>query len=159
MRQAFVSIPGTLAFLAISAASLPAQQALVGAWKVSYAGEVRVENGAPTVTTRTGVLTIAAAGDSLIANLVTDASPDLPPRPPLRLATRASGEQAVFESRSTATLNMGGNMQTATAVSTWTLKVNGDRLEGSLARRLEGMEGPPVAPQPVTGTRQKTSAR
>ena len=153
MRQAFLSVSGAFAFLTICAAQLPAQQALVGTWKISYAGEVRIENGAPSVTMRTGTLTIAAAGDSLIGNLVTDSSA----RPPVRLAAKAAGDEAVFESRSTATMNMNGDQRTATAISTWTLKANGDRLEGSLARRLEGMDGTGVGPHPVTGTRQRAS--
>lgn len=66
----------------------------------------------------------------------------------------ASGE-IVFVQRSQAQLNLNGAVQEATAVSTWKLRVTGDKLEGTVDRTIEGMNMPAAGPQPVTGSRVK----
>lgn len=131
------------------------QQPLVGAWQISYPAGLRIENGAPTPIMATGWLTIEAKGDSLIAELVTDPSPDLPVRPPARLAAKASAGDATFISRTTATLNINGAEREATAVGTWMLGARGDTLSGTVERMLEGHELGTQGPKPVTGTRRK----
>lgn len=128
---------------------------LVGVWQVSFAGGMRIENGAPTPILRTGKLTVAIQGDSLIGTLVTDPMPDLPTRPPVRLATKAGPGNATFLQRSKVTINMNGNEQEATSVSTWILAATGDQLEGSVDRKIEGFDGPGGGAQPVTGKRVK----
>ena len=140
--------------LALNASALAAQQpALVGVWNISYPGQVRMINGEAEVIMAGGTLTFEARGDSLIGNLVTDPSADLPARPALRLAASVTQADPVFQTRSTATLNRGGVESTATVVSTWILKAAGDRLEGTVERRLEGNDAPSQGPQPVKGKR------
>ncbi|HXI20531.1 MAG TPA: hypothetical protein VNH46_05575 [Gemmatimonadales bacterium] len=150
MRRALVV---SLSFL--SSALAAQQPSLVGTWQVSYPGGARIENGAVTVLRATGVLTIEAQDDSLIATLVQDPAPDLPARPPARLAAARTAGPATFISRSTAKINMNGDEQDATAVSTWVLQATGDSLSGTVARRIEGFDMATQPPNPVTGTRRK----
>ena len=133
---------------------LSAQQtALVGAWKISYPGGVRMENGEQTVLWATGTLTVDRQGDSLIANLVTDPGPERP-RAPIRIAAAASADPAVFEYRSQATVNVNGEESTVQSISLWSLRAVGDSLAGSIERRIEGPYAQRMAPQPVSGRRQ-----
>jgi hypothetical protein len=147
-----------IAFLcALYGAALPPQQSsLVGVWHISYQAGLRLENGAATPIMETGTLTVTVKGDSLIGDLVPDPSPGSSPRSPARLAAAASDAEAVFMSRTEATLNINGVRREATAVSTWRLRARGDTLSGTVARRLEGVDVPPQEPGPVTGTRRKT---
>jgi hypothetical protein len=150
MTRAFV------VFLTVCSSALQAQQQpLVGTWQVTYPAGLRIENGAPTPIMASGALTIEARDDSLIGQLVTDSSPDLPARPPARLAARANGGDVIFISRTRATLSLNGDERETTAVSTWTLVARGDTLSGTVERRLEGLEAHSQGPAPVTGTRRK----
>jgi hypothetical protein len=147
-----------LCLLALNTSVLAAQApTLVGSWQVSYPAGVRNENGNVTVLHGTGVLTIVAQGDSLIGSLAADPNPDFTPRPPSRLAGRAASAEATFISHSEATLSMNGDERTATVVSTWKFRVQGDSLLGTVERKLEGfdLEGGSQPPQPVTGVRRK----
>jgi len=146
-----------LCLVALRATALAAQTpSFAGAWQLSYPRGTRIENGEATVLRGTGVLTIVAQGDSLIGTLTGDPTPDMPPRPPARLAAKASAGETTFISHSEATLNMDGTMSTATVVSTWTLTVKGDSLVGSVQRKIEGHDMDDGQPeQPVTGTRKK----
>ena len=103
-------------------ASRAQDQLLTGTWSIGFAGGVMVQNGVPTVTKRTGTLTVVVKTDSLIATLVTDPVEGQPPRPDVRLAAKAGPGDAVFVQRSKAQLNINGAMQEATAISTWTLR-------------------------------------
>jgi len=142
--------------LALGSSPLAAQQhPLVGTWQISYPAGVRVENGSPTVLMASGALTIETQGDSLIATLVNDPAPDLPARPPARLAAIRAEGPVEFVSRTQATLNFNGEAREATAVSTWRLSCTGDSLQGTVERRLEGFEAGNQPPRPVTGTRRK----
>ncbi len=145
--------------LALTVGSLPAAaqtHPLVGVWQISFAGGMRIENGTPTPIQRTGKLTVEVKDDSLIATLTTDPAPDLPTRPPVRLAAKAGPGAATFVQRSKVKVNLNGNEQEATAISTWSLAVAGDQLEGSVDRTVEGFEGAGGGAQPVTGKRVKT---
>lgn len=143
-----------VALLALTASGLAAQQpALVGTWTITWPGEVRMENDVQSVVMVTGTLTVAPQGDSLVGNLVTDPSPRLPPRPPLRLAAAKSAEPVTFETRSQATLNVNGEQTTATAISVWTFRAAGDSLKGTIERRIEGPYSRRLDPQPITGIR------
>jgi len=134
-------------------AFLSAQQtALVGSWKISYPGGVRMENGEQTVLWATGTLTVDRQGDSLIANLVRDPGPE-PPRAPMRLAGAASVDPAVFEYRSQVTVNVNGEASFVPAISLWSLRAVGDSLTGSIERRVEGPYPQRMEPQPVSGKR------
>jgi hypothetical protein len=150
------AILSAAALAALPIAAAAQSHPLVGAWKVDYAGGMQLENGVATPIRRTGTMTIEAKGDSLIATLVADASDGAPPRPAARLAGKSASGAVTFVSRSQATLNINGAEQQATSVATWTLEAHGDELEGTVARKLEGVDTPSGGPQPVTGTRLKT---
>jgi hypothetical protein len=128
---------------------------LVGAWKVNFVGGMRIENGTPTPMKLTGTLTVEAQGDSLIATLVADPNNGAS-RPPTRLAAKSVSGDVTFVNRSQVTLNVNGAEQRATSVATWKLGVENDKLEGTVDRTLEGVNGPAIGPQPVTGTRVKS---
>ena len=131
------------------------QQPLVGVWRISYTGGMRIEDGVATPIMATGTLTIEAKADSLVANLVTEPAPDLPARPPVRVATKAGAGDATFTAHTKATININGAEREATVVSTWVLRAKGDSLEGTVQRKIEGFEGGSQEPQPVTGTRRR----
>lgn len=148
----------TLSLALVLAGSSPEAQPspLIGEWKITYPGEIRMRNGVADPIMVTGTLVVRSEGDSLIATLATDASPQLPARPTLRFAAKFGSGDAVFVSRASATLNINGAERQATSVSTWTFKVAGDALEGSVERRIEGMQSSGTGPQPIKGTRLKS---
>jgi hypothetical protein len=144
-----------LALTLCSSSTLQAQQSpLVGTWQVSYTAGMKIENGMQTLIMATGALTIAAAGDSLVATLVTDPSEEIPTRPPARMAATATTGDAVFHSKSKATINFNGQERETTSVNMWTLTARGDSLSGTVERSIEGFDGPAPEPRPVTGTRR-----
>lgn len=128
---------------------------LVGGWKITYAGGVRVENGASTPIEATARLTVEAQGDSLIAHFVPDPI-DGRTRPPFRVAALRRSGEVTFIQTSEATLNFGGGDQTRTATTRWTLMVSGDAIDGTIERSIEGLNMPTGGPQPVSGTRQRS---
>jgi len=142
--------------LVLSASPLVAQHPLVGAWQVSFPAGVRLENGIATPIAASGVLTVVAQGDSLIGNLIIDLAPEGPARPPLRLAALAGEGEATFVSRTKATIIRNGGQTEAGVTSTWTLGVRGDSLEGTVERKLEGVQDGSQGPQPVTGKRRNS---
>ena len=141
--------------LILGASALSAQQSsLIGTWNLSYPGGMRIENGEATPVMVTGVLTVVAASDSLIGDLITNPSNELPARPPARLAAPLTGgAEVVFVSHSEATLNMNGESGKATVISRWRIGVRGDSLVGTVERELEGFEMANHDPQPVRGSR------
>ena len=143
--------------LAVCTSALSAQQQpLIGTWQISFPAGMRIENGEATPLMATGVLTIVAKADSLIGELATNPSPEIPSRPPARLAARATnGGEAIFVSQSEATLSMNGDQRKATVVSTWKLGAVSDSLVGTVERKLEGLEMGNQEPRPVTGVRAK----
>lgn len=130
---------------------------LAGTWNLRYAAGTRIENGTPTVITGTGKLIVELQGDSLIARLIPDPIEGGPARPESRMAALGGAGPVVFIQRGTARVNRNGEENEVTSISTWTLEAKGDALEGTVERRLEGMETPSRGPQPVTGTRVKPS--
>jgi hypothetical protein len=154
MTRALLSL---IALTATSTALAAQSPAFTGNWQLTYPRGTRVENGEATVMWGTGVLSIATQGDSLIGTLTGDPAPDMPPRPPVRLAAPKAAGEATFVSYSEATLNMNGDMKTATVVSTWTLTVKGDSLVGTVDRKLKGYDmGDDQPAQAVTGVRKKS---
>jgi len=147
-----------IALNAVALTGLAAQApSLAGAWQVSYPRGTMIENGEATVMWGTGTLTIVAQGDSLIGTLAADPVPNVTPKPPVRLAGKAASPEAIFISNSEATLNMNGDMKTATVVSTWTLAVKGDSLVGTVDRKLQGYDmGDDQPAQAVKGARKKS---
>lgn len=146
LAAAIAAVPPTL---------LAQPHPLVGAWKINFVGGMRIENGTPTPVKLTGTLTVEAKGDSLIATLVADPTGGAS-RPPTRLAAKSVSGDVTFVSRSQVTLNMNGAEQRATSVATWKLGAVNDKLEGTVDRKLEGVDAPAIGPQPVTGTRVKS---
>ena len=128
---------------------------LVGAWKITYAGGVRVENGASTPIEATARLTVEVQGDSLIAHFVPDPVEGRT-RPPFRLAARNATGAVTFIQRSEATVTMGGSAQSSAVTTRWTLMVSGDTIDGTIDRSIEGLPMPTGGPQPVSGTRQRS---
>lgn len=131
---------------------------LVGSWSITYPAGMRHENGVATPITGTGTLAVVLQGDSLVATLTPNPIEGQPTRPPTRMVAAMAGDDATFVSRGTATLNLGGETRTATSVSTYVLRATGDALEGTVTRRLEGVDDLPMPPQPaqpLTGVRTK----
>lgn len=141
--------------LVLSASPLAAQQSLVGTWEVNYTAGMHVENGVSTPVKGTGVLTIKSQGDSLIGDLVNNAVDDMPARPPVRMAAAGAGDKATFTALGKATMMRNGSRSEATVISTWVLSAAGDRLEGTVARKIEGIDSAFQGAEPVTGNRRK----
>jgi hypothetical protein len=127
---------------------------IVGTWKVTFAAGTRIENGTPTTITGTGKLIVQVQGDSLIARLIPDPIEGAA-RPEARLAAAGGAGKVTFTQRGQAQVNMNGEVKEVTSISTWTLTAQGDALEGTVERRIEGMDMPSRGPQPVSGTRIK----
>ncbi len=149
-------ISSLVAFLTLGSASLHAQQQpLVGVWLVNFQAGMRIEDGMATPLFATGTLTIQPVADSLIGTLATNPAPDMPARPPVRLAAKASTGEATFIAHGKATINVNGAEHEANVVSTWVLRAKGDSLEGTVARKIDSPDAGPQEPRPVTGTRKK----
>jgi hypothetical protein len=97
-------------------------------------------------------LTIAAAGDSLVATIQPEPRPDGTVWPQSTAAGRMTSAGAVFVQQQTAQINMNGEVQERQITLTWTLQANGDALTGSLQRTMPGM-AEPLPPAPVKGSR------
>ncbi len=150
MTRAFV------VFFTLCGGALRAQQQpLIGAWQISYPAGMRIENGISTPIIATASLSIEAKDDSLIASLVTNAAPDMPARPPVRLAAKAGSGEATFVAHTKATLNINGAEREANTVSTWILRAKGDSLQGTVERTIEGFDAGEQEPKAVTGTRRQ----
>lgn len=146
----------TLVIFGALASPLAAQDSdLVGTWKVTFVVGNRVQEGVATTIEGTGTFTIEKQADSLVATLSTDPIPDRPARPPVRMAALAAPGGITFTAHSKATLSVNGQEREATAISIWTLKANGDALEGTVDRQIAGFGPANQGPQPVTGTRRK----
>lgn len=142
--------------LALCGSALHAQQQpFVGAWQMSYPAGMRIEGDVETPIIGTGLLTIEAQGDSLIGTLVTDPTPEMPARPPSRLAAKAGAGEVTFISIGKATININGSERETKSVSTWVLRANGEAIEGTVQRSIEGVDGGTQPPRPVSGTRRK----
>ena len=136
--------------------ALQAQQSpLAGAWLVNLQAGMRIEDGVATPLFATGTLTVQSVADSLIGTLATNPAPDMPARPPVRLAAKASTGEATFIAHSKATINVNGAEHEANVVSTWVLRATGDSLVGTVARMIDSPDAGPQEPRPVTGTRKK----
>lgn len=146
-----------LATLILAGAGPAAAQSppIVGTWNLKYSAGSRMENGTRTEITGTGRLIVQRQGDSLIARLVPDPVDGAPARPETRMAARAGADPVVFTHRGTARVNRNGEESEVTSISTWSLGAKGDLLEGTVERRIEGMDVPVGGPRPVSGTRVK----
>jgi hypothetical protein len=71
------------------------------------------------------------------------------------MAARAGAHPVVFIHRGTARVNRNGEESEVTSISTWSLGAKGNTLEGTVERRIEGVDVPTGGPRPVSGTRVK----
>lgn len=143
-------------FMALVPGALAAQQSpLAGTWQVHFQAGMRIEDGEATPIFANGTLTVQPAADSLIGTLTTDPAPDMPARPPVRLAARSSTGAATFIAHSKATINVNGSESEANVVSTWVLQAKGDSLAGTVTRTIDSPHAGPQEPRPVTGVRKK----
>jgi hypothetical protein len=127
---------------------------LEGVWKVTFPWHVEVVNGVVTPTMETAEMKVEIQGDSLVATISRTPTPDTPNPRPIRMAAPLGTGETVFETRDRVTMSMGsGGERTMIAVSTWVLKTDGDRLGGSLERRIEGANGTRNGALPLSGTR------
>ena len=128
---------------------------LVGKWTIEFQRGQRMENGSVTPIMGSGELVVTARGDSLVATLTTSGTrPDGSVAPPAVMTGKANGGQAVFVHRATAQLNLNGESRSAEATTTWTLRVNGDALDGTMLREIKDvMLQVPMEPSPVKGKR------
>ena len=139
--------------LALCGSSLQAQQSLAGTWDVSYQAGMRIENGEETPIIANGTLTIEVTADSTIATLLITPGPEMPARPPQRMAA-ANHQPTVLVVHGKATINTNGVERELKSTSTWTLSASGDDLTGTIERNIEGLAQGPQA-VPVKGTRKK----
>lgn len=144
-----------VALLILYPVALHAQQPLVGTWQVHFQAGMRIEDGEATPIFANGTLTVQPVADSLIGTLVADPAPDMPARPPSRLAAKAGTGEATFIAYSKATINVNGSESEADVVSTWILQAKGDSLVGSVTRKIDSPHAGPPEPRPVTGVRKK----
>ena len=144
-----------VALLTLCHGALSAQQPLVGTWQVHFQAGMRIENGDATPIFANGTLAVQSVADSLIGTLTTEPGPDMPARPPVRLAAKATPGEARFVAHSKATINVNGSESEAEVVSTWVLRAKGDSLVGTVERKIDSPHAGPQEPRPVTGVRQK----
>ncbi len=157
-RRSLVFVSMVIA--ALGGASSPSQaqtHPIIGSWKISFAAGTRMENGTATTITGTGKLVVQLQGDSLVARLIPDPI-DGTTRPESRMAALSGAGKVVFVQRGQARVNTNGEISEVTSISTWTMTAQGDVLEGTVERRLEGIDAPSRGPQPVSGTRIKGQA-
>ncbi|WP_337172839.1 hypothetical protein [Gemmatimonas aurantiaca] len=151
MSRLLISVAAALCM----AAPLAAQPAspLLGKWSIEWELGRRVEDGVPSPIRASGVLTVVASGDSLLGTFeVTQRSDNATPPKPFTVGGRVTASGAAFVQRSEARLNMNGQEMVREALTTWTMRANGDQLEGSLSREISGMQIS-VEPTPVAGKR------
>lgn len=127
---------------------------LVGKWTIEFVRGQQMENGAVTPIMGKGDLVVVARGDSLVATLTVGPRPDGSVPPPAVMAGMGGAGGATFVHKTTAQLNMNGDARTVDAITTWSLRVSGNVLEGTMARELPGlMLEVPMEPSPVKGAR------
>ena len=151
-------IRSLLCLLALNTTALAAQHSpFVGTWQLSFPLGARLENGRAVPMMGTGVLTVVAQADSLVGTLVMDPQEGIPEESAPRLVAKAGGGTAIFVSRSEITLLMNMEERKSVMISTWQLTVTGDRLEGTVTRKVEAFGDSPDqgALPPVTGVRRK----
>lgn len=145
--------------LAVTLALVSTQQTdphpLEGLWKVSFPWHIEVVNGVVTPTMESAEMRVEVKGDSLIATVARTPTADTPTPRPIRLAAlRAQAGQVSFETRDNVTVSSpSGGERTMTAISIWVFTPSGDRLHGTLERKLEGAPTPGHGPLALTGSR------
>ena len=126
---------------------------IIGQWHVSIETLVPPDNGAPTTIYRKGLLSVAQAGDSLIATLALDSVPGLPTPKAERLAAQQRDGTVSFVKTAEASLSGNGDVLSRTAIITYAFEVQSQRLAGTMHIQLAGI--PNIPPRAITGTRAK----
>lgn len=159
----FISAPALAPALAIAAAAVPTEahaqaSTAVGQWNIEWELGRRVMNGDVEIIKATGVLTVRASGDSLLATIETKNRTDgRPIGAPVVLGGKATATGGVFSQVQQMRFNMNGDERTVDARVTWTLVAAGDALSGEIVREMPATMVPvgPTVPATLTGTRIK----
>lgn len=144
-------IPSVLIAI-VTLAPPTAPHPLEGSWRITYPWHVEIENGVPKPTMESGRMTVTAIGDSLVATIATAPSPILPNGRAVRLAALRGPGPVTFEESGQVTVSTPNGNRTMTDVITWTFEPAGDRLTGTLGRRIVGMASD-TKPLPLDGIR------
>lgn len=135
------------------AAQSPSPSPLIGTWSINWEIGRRIMNGESGSIKAKGTMSIVPSGDSLMATITTLSREDgAPPPAPYSFGGRitASGARLVRISEAVMTINGEERKQPSTAV--WTLSLDGQTLQGTIAREVPGlMGGTPTSM--LTGTR------
>ena len=151
LRNTFAAILLTIPFVGARAQAHP----LVGRWSMELAVGMRMENGEHTPVMGTGILVLAAQGDSLVGTLAIAPPEGQPARPPARMAAKLVDGDVIFVVRGQSRINQNGEESVVETITTWKLSAKGEALAGSLERQLVGFEDANGGPLPVKGTRVK----
>lgn len=143
------------ALLAIPSALSAQGSPLIGTWNMSLPGGAKFENGVMTPMMTTGVLTVEATADSLVATLTMAPPEGQEQRPPSRFTTKLStGNEVTFVQPTKGRMTRNDETVEMTGTATWVFKVNGDALEGTIERKLDGVQMA-MGAQALKGTRKK----
>ena len=140
-----------LATLAMPSLARAQSHPLIGQWQISMETLVPPGTGGPSTIERKGQLSVAQAGDSLIATLTLEAVPWMPTPKVERLAALRGTGTVAFVKTADATMTGNGQMLARAAGITYALDVQDDRLVGSMRVKVEGI--PDIPARPITGTR------
>ncbi len=153
-RFLLVAAASALCSLSAAAQSAPSVSALLGKWNAEWELGRVVENDVVTPVMASGVISIEAQGDSLLATIqVTKRSDGRPlPASAVTLSGKASARGAEFVQKQTVRMNLNGEEMTRDVTVTWTLNANGNELRGSMLREMPFVSEAP-APSEVKGTR------
>ena len=143
------------AFAAPATVSGQPRSALVGHWTVEYEVGRRVEDGEAHGIRGTGTFSIAQSGDSLLVTIQAPARPDGTVPPPATVGARGADGATTCVQKQKVRVNMNGEETMHDVTLTWSLKVDGDALTGTLSRVMQDMPEM-AAPSAVTGTRVKS---
>jgi hypothetical protein len=129
---------------------------LAGSWDISIPVGANIENGVTTQIFANGAVSFGVEGDSIIGTLKVEPPPGVPARPPARLAAGVAAAPSVFVVNSQATIDINGVESTRKVTSTYTMTAQGDALEGTVAREIEGGDLARLEPQTFRGKRAKS---
>jgi hypothetical protein len=150
-----MSCPGSLLalLLLLPAAAAAQTHPLAGRWTLEMETGRMIENGFETPIISKGTFDVTVAGDSVIAVLALEPTEGRPARPPIRMAALRTATPTVFVHHGEATVTMNGAEAKHPMTMTITATTEGDALQGTVAREIEGVEMLSSQPQPFTGKR------
>jgi pimeloyl-ACP methyl ester carboxylesterase len=115
---------------------------LAGQWTLRVPTGVRGSAGTPVWIDRSGELSVAVVGDSLIATMTLAAIADVPAKT-MRMASRRVDGKVTFHHTSDALFTNGSDERSVQAMSTYVLEAIGDSLAGVLSQEIPGISGVP----------------